>query len=89
MIRRRVDKADPVVRLFADPVVRLFAYPVGAVQPEAELPGPSGLHPREPHAENEYMTSAGLANLEKAWLSSIRLPPAYPRNATGVVSGIA
>jgi hypothetical protein len=35
------------------------------------------------------MTSAGLANLEKAWLSSIRLPPAYPRNATGVVSGMS
>jgi hypothetical protein len=81
MIRRRVDKADPIVRL--------FAYPVGAVQPEAESPGPSGLDPGAPHAGNEYMTSAGLANLEKAWLSSIRLPPAYPRNATGVISGIA
>lgn len=40
-------------------------------------------------ATNGYMKSARLSRPETARLISIRLPPAYPRNAIEMVSGIA
>jgi hypothetical protein len=50
--------------------------------------GPCVLQEEAPNAGKSVM-GARLATSETAWLSPVRLPPAYPRNATGVVSGIA
>ena len=86
----RVNVAYPTVgQVRSSTQSSVWCVPQPRVKHEPVKPGCCGLQAKAPNADNEFMKRARLANRGPARFSAIRVPRAYPRNATGVVSGIA